>query len=166
MNRARILAFILVFLGLALPAFAQESGGPASVAELRPDLLLQYTGRSNFWNPNVLMRLDGTGLSYRESLELLRTVPANGDLMRQIKRNRVTSHVFAGFTLAGVATAAVFALTDLPGRDIGLYSAVFTVMGFGVTTTFVMQAENRRFLRAVDNHNLYVLEIPVSGLRN
>jgi len=163
------LGYIVLLLFVAVPVslLSQEHG----MMEEHGDIDLELAHKAT-WPPNLLIHadntiivssfqfLDGTRMSMRETSNLIRTVPANQTLMRQIRRGTTASLIAFGLLFAATVTLSVSTEIDLPNANIVRPIGLGVVAGSGLTLAYLTGIRTKRYLRAVDNYNLYVLGIP------
>ena len=132
--------------------------GPAFTDTWPPNLLIQDNNSLNMFS---FQFLDGAPVSRREAIVLISTVPNNHELMRQIRRGTIASLITTGLSIAMSMTALIYIAADLPGAS-EIAPSLFGVslVATGISWAFIETPRNQRLLRAVDNYNLYILDIP------
>jgi len=170
MKTKYVLSFALLFAVATVSAFSQEQEAneePAWAETLKDNIprIVRWDNFSLF--EAGLVQLDGTRLSRKESTALLESAPGNRDLLAQVRRDRIVSGVLMSIASAALITGVSLAIADVPyARDIVYPSTILAwAAGYGASIS-VMYTGHSRYLRAVDNYNLYVLGIPVAGPRN
>jgi hypothetical protein len=108
--------------------------------------------------------LDGKSVTFKDTFEMIKIVPANELLGRQEKILWNTSQVFNLLTLASAAGTLVYLFADLPNQE-----TMLTTFGISMSIAFVCsiytrQAASSKFLQMVDNYNLYIMGIPVGKI--
>jgi hypothetical protein len=121
-----------------------------------PNLLIQRDNRYGIFSFQLA---DGTPVSRREVEKLIGIVPANQDLMRQIKRGTITGWITFGLMIATGGAAITYIAGDFYGADIAFPVFMGSSIVMAITSNLVNGKTNKIFLRAVDNYNLHTLDI-------
>ncbi|MCL1836739.1 MAG: hypothetical protein FWG46_04245 [Treponema sp.] len=154
----------LLFLILYDSIFAQEND-----EENVQDIITQKSDNLNKLPQNFLIQgnnhfnifffqfIDGTPVWRREATMLISNVPANQDLMKQIKRGTIASWVTFGLMIITGGTAITYISCDFHRSEIVFPILIGSFVGSGITFTLANGQTNKKYLRAVDNYNLYIL---------
>jgi hypothetical protein len=157
----RMKRFMLIFgilLAVVTSLSAQNDDAAIQDAETIPKLLVHT---DKLFSPLSFKFLDGTPATSSE-LDRLLNVPENTILFRQIKPLVVTNRILRGLTLAAVAGVLVYVFADLPANDVMLPVLSGTMIATTVAGVYTGQAVGTKYLRAVDNYNLYIMGIPIT----
>ena len=162
--------FIFLFLLVSASLYAQGHNTRQDCdtipIELGTDVLhnlLIHT--SNIWQFSFQF-LDGTAVTTTKLSTLLNIPQNNQVLVKQIWRGQITNNIVQSIMWASLGGLLVYTAVDLPGTEIATPVFGGTWLISFLASTFIQSTRNMRILQAVDNFNLYLLGIPVTGLRN
>ena len=159
MKKVISILMAFVFLGMTFSVGAQET---ETINLSLPNLLIH----ANSTDPISYYELSGdvNVLSKKELTERLALVDVNQPLLKEAKLLDIGMWTSFGVGLAGTIVAYMDSSTDLFGDNewIGTAAVWSGITGFclsALCSTF----ENGKFIKSVDNYNLYILGIPVAG---
>lgn len=161
-----IFTLLLLFTALSMPISAQQQGAGSQVKT--PNLLVQDTSRSDFWANGVLnlMYLDGTALSFSEALKVLDPVSGNQKLIPQVRLGRIAQWSLLGIMVASISLGEVARRENCSNYDEVIMPLTLTSAGLSLVGIAVLSPiGERKFMRAVDNYNLSIIGLPISGAR-
>ena len=159
MKKLVTILMAFAFLGMTFSAGAQET---ETIKLSLPNLLIH----ANSIDPISYYELGGdiNVLSKKDLTDRLVLVDVNQPLLKEAKLLDIGMWTSFGVGLAGTIIAYMDSSTNLFADKewVGTAAVWSSITGFclsALCSTF----ENGKFIKAVDNYNLYILGIPVAG---
>lgn len=125
-------------------------------ANVLPSNLLVKDGSFNMLS---FQFLDGTPVPKKESYIIFSTIPANQDILKQVRQGTITTWILAGLSIVSSAVLVPYLFADLPGAEIAIPITTVSVLASSVTASILNISGIRKHLRMVENYNMHILSL-------
>lgn len=139
---------LLLILLLCFPASSQE------IVEAEYDVSSPFIYVNNIWRGGYRFA-DGEVLRARDVRRIVSSVPANETLLRQERRARISSLIFAGLAMGSVVATTTSLYIDEPQSSNMRNVSVGALVPSIVFTSFFDALAGNRLQQSVDNYNSY-----------